>query len=72
MIKRDQEVNDTPLRPYVCTAQTFKAGDFVQLRLENSAATPLLGRPRKWTQRWAEKSTVLGHVEGHPDQFWIR
>ena len=71
MIKRDQKVNETPLRPYVRAVQTFKVGDFIRMKVDNTAAPPLLGRPRKWTQQWAEKGMVLGPVEGHPDQFWI-
>ena len=72
MIKRDQEVNETHLRPYVRAVQTFKVGDFIRMKVDNTASPPLLGRPRKWTQRWAEKGTVLGPVEGQPDQFGIR
>jgi hypothetical protein len=72
MIKRDQERNETPLRPYVRAVQTFAPGDFVRMKVENNAATPLLGRPRKWAQRWAEKGTVIGPVKGHPDQYLVR
>jgi hypothetical protein len=70
--QQDQERNETPLRPYVRAVQTFAPGDFVRMKVENNAATPLLGRPRKWAQRWAEKGTVIGPVEGHPDQFLVR
>ena len=73
MIMKEQEGNESPLRSYVRTVQTFEKGDFVQMKTDSTAATPLLGRPRKWTQRWAEKGTVLGPVGAdHPDQFWIR
>jgi transposase InsO family protein len=47
MIKRDQEVNETPLRPYVRAVQTFKVGDFILMKVENSDAPPPI---RKATQ----------------------
>jgi hypothetical protein len=72
MMKREQMESKEPVRKYQRTVQTFNEGDFVRMKVEGSAITPLLGRPRKWTQRWAEKGTVIGPVEGHPDQFWVR
>jgi ribosomal protein L21E len=72
MLKREQEHSTAPLRAYVRNTQVFKEGDFVRMRVESSVPQNLLGRPRKWTQRWAEKGTVVGPVEGHPDQFWVR
>ena len=73
MMKKEQEGNESPLRSYMRTVQTFEKGDFVRMKTDSTAAPPLLGRPRKWTQRWAEKGTVLGPVGAdHPDQFWIR
>ena len=72
MIKREQETSEVPLRSYVRNVQVFQPGDFVRMKIEGSQAPALLGRPRKWTQRWAEKGTVLGPVGGHPDQYLVR
>ena len=36
MIKRDQEVTETPLRPYVRAVQTFKVGDFIRMKVDNT------------------------------------
>ena len=72
MMKREQMESDGPVRKYERVVQTFNEGDFVRMKVEGSAVTPLLGRPKKWTQRWVEKGTVIGPVEGHPVQFWVR
>jgi ribosomal protein L21E len=71
MIKRDQEENEEPLRPYVRNVQTFRPGDFVRVKADNAQASVLLGRPRKWTQQWSGKGKILGPIEGYPDQYMV-
>jgi hypothetical protein len=72
MLKREQELNTPPPRAYVRNVQSFSEGEFVRMKVDSSVPQNLLGRPRKWTQRWAEKGTIVGPVEGHPDRFWVR
>jgi len=72
VMKYEQEHSEEPVRAYVRNVQTFSANELVRMKVEGSQAPALMGRPRKWTQRWAKNGTVLGPVEGHPDQYWIR
>jgi hypothetical protein len=51
----------------------FQAGDWVRLRSETPVAeAKRRGVPLKWVYRWDERGTVVGPVEGHPNQFIIR
>ena len=50
MMKKEQEGNESPLRSYMRTVQTFEKGDFVRMRTDSAAALPLADRTRKWTQ----------------------
>ena len=72
VIKYEQENGEEPVQAYVRNVQTFKVNELVRMKVEGNQAPAIMGRPRTWTQRWAEKDTVLGPVEGHPDQYWIR
>ena len=45
----------------------------VRIRTEKPhAEAQKIGVPLKWVYRWHEKGTIVGPVEGHPDQYLVR
>jgi len=42
------------------------------MKADNAQAPVPLGRPKKWVKQWARKGTILGPVEGHPNQFLVQ
>jgi hypothetical protein len=53
--------------------QTFEAGDWARMRAETPVAeAKRRGVPLKWVYRWDDRGTVVGPVEGHPNQFMVR
>jgi hypothetical protein len=66
VMKYEQEHSEEPVRAYVRNVQTFSANELVRMKVEGSQAPALMGRPRKWTQRWAEKRDCVRTGGGTP------
>ena len=53
--------------------QQFQPGDWVRIKSDKPHGEALQrGVPVKWVFRWNDKGTIIGPVENHPDQYYVR
>ena len=68
-----QQGKDNPKRPYQMKIQQCQPGDWVRIKSDKPHGEALQrGVPVKWVFRWNDKGTIIGPVENHPDQYYVR